>query len=135
MNTKEENRMENPKELKYTKEHEWIRVKNDIGTIGITYFAQHALTDVVFAELPEIGKKVTQFKTAATVESVKSVSDVYAPVSGEVVEANEQLKAHPELINSSPYGDGWIFKIRIADKNELNSLMSSQEYAKIAEEE
>jgi glycine cleavage system H protein len=127
--------MENPKELKYTKEHEWIKVENDTATIGITNFAQEALTDIVFVELPEIGKKVEQSKTSATVESVKSVSDIYTPVSGEVIEVNEQLKEHPELINTSPYGDGWIFKIKITDKNELNSLMSAEEYTKMVEKE
>jgi len=127
--------MENPKELKYTKEHEWIKIENDVGTVGITDFAQNALTDIVFVELPEKGKIVEQLKTAATIESVKSVSDVYAPVSGEVVKVNEELKDHPELINNDPYGKGWIFKVRIADKNELNSLMSSKEYAKMTKEE
>ncbi len=127
--------MENPKELKYTKEHEWIKLENDIATVGITDFAQEALTDIVFIELPEIGKKVEQLKTVATVESVKSVSDIYSPVSGEVVEINEQLKEHPEIINTEPYGKGWLFKIKIADKKELNSLMSAEEYKKIAKEE
>ena len=127
--------MENPKELKYTKEHEWIKIENDVGTVGITDFAQNALTDIVFVELPEKGKIGEQLKTAATIESVKSVSDVYAPVSGEVVKVNEELKDHPELINNDPYGKGWIFKVRIADKNELNSLMSSKEYAKMTKEE
>ena len=135
MNTMEENKMENPKELKYTKEHEWIKVENDAATIGITDFAQEALTDIVFVELPEIGKKVEQLKTVATIESVKSVSDIYSPVSGEVIEVNEQLKEHPEIINNDPYGKGWLFKIKLADKNELNKLMSSEEYAKIAKEE
>ncbi|MDP7322706.1 MAG: glycine cleavage system protein GcvH, partial [Candidatus Woesearchaeota archaeon] len=91
MNIMEENEMENPKDMKYTKEHEWIKVENDIGTVGITDFAQDALTDVVFVELPKIGKKVERFKTAATIESVKSVSDIFAPVSGEIAEVNQQL--------------------------------------------
>lgn len=127
--------MENPKELKYTKEHEWIKVENDAATIGITNFAQEALTDIVFVELPEIGKKVEQSKTAATVESVKSVSDIYSPVSGEVVEVNEQLKDHPERVNKSPYNDGWLFKIKIANKSEIDKLMSSEEYEKITKQE
>ena len=126
--------MENPKELKYTKEHEWIKAENGIGIIGITDFAQNALTDIVFVELPETGKKVGQLKTAATIESVKSVSDIYAPASGEVIEVNEELTDHPELVNNDPYGKGWIFKVRIADKNELNSLMSSEEYTKLTKE-
>ena len=119
-----------PEGLKYTKEHEWIKVEGNEGTVGITDYAQHALTDVVFVELPEIGKKVEQFKTAAAVESVKSVSDIYAPASGEVIEVNEQLKDHPEIVNHDPYGKGWIFKIKLADKKELNSLMSAEEYTK-----
>lgn len=127
--------MENPKELKYTKEHEWIKLENDIATIGITDFAQEALTDIVFVELPETGKKVEQSKTAATVESVKSVSDIYSPVSGEVVEINEQLKDHPGIINTEPYGNGWLFKVKITDKSEVDKLMSSEEYTKIAKEE
>ncbi|MCH8328889.1 MAG: glycine cleavage system protein GcvH [Nanoarchaeota archaeon] len=127
--------MENPKELKYTKEHEWIKVENDTATIGITDFAQEALTDIVFVELPEIGKKVEQLKTVATIESVKSVSDIYSPVSGEVIEVNEQLKDYPEIINNDPYGKGWLFKIKLADKNELDKMMSAEEYAKIAKEE
>ena len=135
MNTMEENKMENPKELKYTKEHEWIKVENDTATIGITDFAQEALTDIVFVELPEIGKKVEQLKTVATIESVKSVSDIYSPVSGEVIEVNEQLKDYPEIINNDPYGKGWFFKIKLADKNELDKMMSAEEYAKIAKEE
>jgi glycine cleavage system H protein len=135
MNIMEENEMENPKDLKYTKEHEWIKVENDIGTVGITDFAQDALTDVVFVELPKIGKKVEKFKTAATIESVKSVSDIFAPVSGEIAEVNQQLAEHPEFVNKEPYGNGWIFKIKITDKNELDNLMSSEEYEKIAKEE
>ena len=127
--------MENSKDLKYTKEHEWIKVENDIGTVGITDFAQDALTDVVFVELPKIGKKVEKFKTAATIESVKSVSDIFAPVSGEIAEVNQQLIEHPEFVNKEPYGNGWIFKIKITDKNELDNLMSSEEYEKIAKEE
>src|SRR3989344_6170103 len=130
----EENKMENPKDLKYTKEHEWIKVENNTAIIGITDFAQETLTDIVFVELPEIGKKVTQSRTAATIESVKSVSDIYAPASGEVIEVNEELTDHPELVNNDPYGKGWIFKVRIADKNELNSLMSSEEYTKLTKE-
>ena len=122
--------MENPKDLKYTKEHEWIKVENNTAIIGITDFAQETLTDIVFVELPEIGKKVTQSKTAATIESVKSVSDIYAPASGEVIEVNKQLKDHPEIVNQDPYGKGWIFKIKLADKKELNRLMFAEEYTK-----
>jgi glycine cleavage system H protein len=123
--------MENPKELKYTKEHEWAGIKGDIATIGITYYAQEQLTDVVFVELPEKGKHITQFKPMAVVESVKSVSDVFAPLSGEIIEINENLKASPELLNNSPFNDGWIVKVKIEDKNEIKNLMSAEEYERL----
>ena len=132
-NIMEEIKMENPKELKYTKEHEWIKVEGDIGTIGITDFAQNALNDVVFVELPETGKKVEQNKTTATIESVKSVSDIYSPVSGEVTEINDQLKEKPDTINKDPFGQGWLFKIKISDKKQIDNLMSSDEYTKMTE--
>ena len=127
--------MENPKDLKYTKEHEWLKTENDTAIVGITDFAQNALNDIVFVELPDKGKKLTQFKTAATIESVKSVSDIYSPVSGEIIEINEQLKDHPEIINKEPFGKGWLFKIKIANKSELDKLMSSEEYTKMTKEE
>jgi len=127
--------MDNPKELKYTKEHEWIKIENDTATVGITDFAQHALTDVVFVELPEIGKKVEQFKQAAVIESVKSVSDIYAPVSGDIIEVNTSLNETPEKVNKDPYGEGWMFKIKFTNNEQLNNLMSSEEYTKITAEE
>ena len=127
--------MENPKDLKYTKEHEWLKTENDTAIVGITDFAQNALNDIVFVELPEIGKKLEQLKTAATIESVKSVSEIYSPVSGEIIEINEQLKDHPEIINKEPFGKGWLFKIKIANKSELDKLMSSEEYTKMTKEE
>ena len=117
-----------PEGLKYTKEHEWIKVGGNEGTAGITDYAQHALTDVVFVELPEIGKKVQQFKSFCTIESVKSVSDVFAPTSGEVIGVNKELSGKPELINQDPYGNGWIAKIKISNKDELNNLMDAAQY-------
>ena len=123
--------MNNPKELKYTKEHEWARIEGDIAIIGITSYAVEQLTDVVFVELPEKGKHATQSKPIAVVESVKSVSDVYAPVSGEIIEINEELVNSPELLNKSPYGEGWIAKIKLEDKNEINNLMSNEEYERL----
>lgn len=126
--------MENPKDLKYTKDHDWAKIEGEIATIGITDFAQEQLTDVVFVELPEKGRHVTQFKQAAIVESVKSVSDVFAPLSGEILEVNEELKDKPELINKDPYGKGWVLKIRIEDKDEVKSLMSAMEYEKYLKE-
>lgn len=117
-----------PEGLKYTKEHEWIKVNENEGTIGITDYAQHALTDVVFVELPEIGKKTAQFKSFCTIESVKSVSDVFAPASGEVIGINKELSGKPELVNQDPYGAGWIAKIKISDKSEANNLMDAAAY-------
>ncbi len=117
-----------PQDLKYTKEHEWIRAEGDNGTVGITDYAQHALTDIVFVELPEKGKKITQAKSFCTIESVKSVSDVFAPASGEVISANKELSVKPELVNQDPYVNGWIAKIRIANKSEINILMDAAQY-------
>ena len=122
--------METPKELKYTKAHEWIKVEGEIGTAGITDYAQEQLTDVVFVELPQIGKVVSKEETVAVVESVKSVSDIYAPVSGEVVEVNKELENKPGLINKEPYRKGWIFKLKIKNPKELDSLLSAEEYEK-----
>jgi len=122
--------METPKELKYTKTHEWIRIEEKIGTIGVTDYAQEQLTDVVFVELPQIGKVISKGETVAVVESVKSVSDIYTPVSGEVTEANKELENKPGLINKEPYGKGWIFKIKIKDTKELDSLLSAEDYEK-----
>lgn len=119
---------ENPKELKYTKEHEWVKVDGDIGIVGVTDFAQEQLTDIVFVELPEKGKKVERNKQLAVIESVKSVSDVSSPVSGEVVEVNDKLKDNPETINKEPYSGGWIAKIKLEDKGQLDGLMSAEDY-------
>ncbi|MBU0627856.1 MAG: glycine cleavage system protein GcvH [Nanoarchaeota archaeon] len=126
--------MENPNELKYSKEHEWVRLEGDIATVGVTYFAQKQLTDIVFVELPEKGKNVEQGKQMAVIESVKSVSDVFSPVSGEVIEVNDKLKDNPELINNEPYGAGWIAKIKAVNKDELNNLMSADDYDKFVSE-
>lgn len=122
-----------PQDLKYTKEHEWIKAEGDEGTVGITDYAQHALTDVVFVEVPETGKKVQQFKSFCTIESVKSVSDVFAPASGDVVSVNNELSEKPENVNKDPYGDGWIAKIKIANVKELGNLMSAEQYKKYLE--
>jgi glycine cleavage system H protein len=123
--------MEYPKELKYTKEHEWVRVEGDIAVVGVTDYAQHALGDVVFVELPKMGDHLQKDKAAAVVESVKSVSDVFAPVCGDVVGSNDKVSNAPELINKSPYKDGWMFKVKIDDKKELSGLMNAQEYEKL----
>ena len=126
--------MHNPRELKYTKEHEWVKVEGDIVTCGITDFAQHKLTDIVFVELPEKGKQAEKDKQLAVIESVKSVSDIFAPVSGEVIEVNEKLKDNPELVNTDPYGQGWMFKIKLKDKAELDKLMSAEDYEAVTKE-
>jgi glycine cleavage system H protein len=117
-----------PEELRYSKEHEWVRADGDVATIGITHFAQDQLGDVVFVELPEKGATVRQFASFGVVESVKAASDVYAPLSGEVVERNAKVIESPELVNRAPYGDGWLLKVRIADKGELTTLLSAADY-------
>ena len=117
---------ENPENLKYTKEHEWIDPAT--GKVGITNYAQHSLTDIVFVELPELGRKVEQGKSFAVVESVKSVSDVFAPASGTIAEVNSELSGRPELINNEPYAKGWIAKIKIANAAELSKLFDKKGY-------
>jgi glycine cleavage system H protein len=112
----------------FTKEHEWIEIDGDIATVGITDFAQGQLGDIVFVEVPQAGTQVTQGGDAAVVESVKAASDVYAPVSGEVVEGNAALEADPALVNSDPEGEGWFFKLRLSDNHQLSELMSADEY-------
>jgi len=127
----------NPTDRKYTREHEWV-IDNGNGTVvvGITDHAQELLTDIVYVELPEIGKKLKQMEAVAVVESVKSVSDVYSPVTGEVIEANQKLEQNPELINQDPYGKGWIAKLRMEQPEELQSLLDASGYeAFIAAEE
>jgi glycine cleavage system H protein len=114
--------------VKYSKEHEWIRVEGEVGTIGITQYAQEQLGDVVFVELPQAGRKVAKGEACAVVESVKAASDIYAPVSGEVVEANAALADSPGDVNAEPTGKGWFFKIRLSDKGELAGLMDEAAY-------
>jgi glycine cleavage system H protein len=114
--------------LYFTKEHEWIRVEGDTATVGISNHAQEALGDIVFAEVPDAGRRVSKGQEAAVVESVKAASDVYAPVSGEVVEGNQAVANDPALINSDPEGEGWFFKIRLADASELDGLMDEAAY-------
>jgi len=120
-------------ELKYSNEHEWIRIDGDTATIGISDYAQEQLGDVVFVELPEIGKAVEKGKEAAVVESVKAASEVYAPVSGEVVAVNDALTKDPALVNRSPTGDGWFLKLRLKDKGELAGLMDEAAYQKFVQ--
>lgn len=112
----------------YTEEHEWVRVEGDTATIGITDFAQGQLGDVVFVEVPEAGRQVSKGGEAAVVESVKAASDVYAPIGGEVIEGNQALVDDPSLVNSDPEGEGWFFKLRLADTHDLNALMNADQY-------
>ncbi|HEY7038693.1 MAG TPA: glycine cleavage system protein GcvH [Methylomirabilota bacterium] len=120
-----------PAELKYTREHEWAKVEGDRARIGITAFAQEQLGDVVFVELPKVGAKVTAMKTFGVVESVKAVSDLFAPVSGDVVEVNDALPKNPELVNSDPYGKGWMLVIRMSSPKDVDGLMSAADYQKL----
>ena len=117
-----------PANYRYTKEHEWVDVKGDVASIGINDYAQHELGDVVFVELPKPGSKVEAGKTFGTVESVKAVSDIYAPASGEVVEANGDLQNTPEKINTDPHGAGWLIRIRVANPAEISTLMDTAAY-------
>jgi glycine cleavage system H protein len=114
--------------LKYTKEHEWIRVEGNVGTVGITPYAQEQLGDVVFVELPEVGRKAEQGKEIAVVESVKAASEIFAPVSGDVVDVNKDLPATPATVNSDPLGAGWFFKLQLADPAQLGNLMDEAAY-------
>ena len=118
-----------PKNLKYAKSHEWVRVEGNIAVVGITDHAQHELTDVVYVETPAVDSRVEAGKECAVVESVKSASDIYAPVSGDIVAVNEELSSAPELVNQDPYDKGWIFKIKISDPGELGELLSADDYA------
>ena len=120
-----------PEDLRYSKEHEWVRVDGSTATIGITSFAADELGDIVFVELPEPGASVSQFAAFGVVESVKAVSDLFAPVSGSVSEVNTALREQPELLNSDPFGDGWIARVEIADAGELDALMDAAAYAEL----
>lgn len=117
-----------PSDLKYHKEHEWVRVEGDVAVVGISHFAQDQLGEVVYVDLPSAGDGVSADETFGEIESVKSVSELYAPVSGEIVEVNESLEDAPETVNADPYGDGWMIKVRLADTAELDALMSAEDY-------
>lgn len=127
--------MNYPENLKYTKDHEYVRVEGNKAYVGVTFHAQDQLGDVVFVELPEVDSEIKKGEVLATVESVKAVSDVYAPVSGMVVEVNDILTDSPETINNDPYGEGWICAIELSDVSELDDLMSSDDYQKLVEED
>jgi glycine cleavage system H protein len=120
--------MQVPEELRYSEEHEWVRVADGVATIGITDHAQEELGDIVFVELPAVGATITKAATLGVVESVKAVSDVYAPVSGTVVAVNERLTENPEVINEDPYGEGWMTKVELGDPGEVDGLMTAAQY-------
>ncbi|MFN3554819.1 MAG: glycine cleavage system protein GcvH [Bacteroidales bacterium] len=120
-----------PDNLKYTKDHEWILVDGDVATVGITDFAQHELGDIVYIEVNTVGESLEQEETFGTIEAVKTVSDLFMPVSGEVVEFNEELEGNPEIANQDPYGKGWIVKIKMSDPTELEGLMDAEKYKEL----
>lgn len=117
-----------PTDLRYTKDHEWVRVNGDEATVGITDYAADQLGDIVFVELPEVGRSFTQFAAFGVVESVKAVSDLFAPIGGEVIEANEALAATPELVNTSPFEDGWMIRLRVSEPDQLDELLDPDAY-------
>lgn len=127
--------MEFPQELRYSNEHEWVAVEDDVATVGITDYAQEQLGDVVYVELPAIGDEVIKDEAFGVVESIKAVSDIYAPVSGRVIGVNTDLPESPEVINEDPYGDGWMIKVKMSDIAELDDLMTAQQYEEYVEEE
>lgn len=120
-----------PPDLRYTKDHEWVRLDGDTATVGVTEFAAEQLGDVVFVELPQAGRALTQHATFGVVESVKAVSDLYAPVGGEVIEANAALAAEPELVNSDPFGAGWMIRIRVGDLSQVDGLLDAGAYEQL----
>jgi len=117
-----------PDDRKYTQEHEWVRIEGDIGTIGVTDYAANELGDVVFVELPDVGSEYSQGDTAGTIESVKAVADLFMPISGEIVEVNDEVTDNPELVNSDPLDGGWLVKIRLGDTGEVDQLMDASAY-------
>ncbi|MDR4987530.1 MAG: glycine cleavage system protein GcvH [Bacteroidales bacterium] len=122
-----------PDNLKYTKDHEWVKIDGDTATIGITDFAQHELGDIVFVEVDTVGETLDQEETFGTIEAVKTVSDLFMPVSGEVLEFNEALEDAPDIINKDPYGDGWIIKVKVSDESEQEDLLTADEYKALIE--
>ena len=126
--------MSRPDGLLYSRDHEWAKIEGDVATIGITDYAAHQLGDIVFVELPDLGREVTQFGPVGVVESVKAVSDLFAPVGGEVVETNGELSARPELVNGDPLGDGWMLRVRVADMAQFDALLDQAAYDELTKE-
>jgi glycine cleavage system H protein len=123
-----------PKDLRYTKDHEWVKVDGDVATIGVTDYAANQLGDVVFVDLPAVGKRIDQFATFGVVESVKAVSDLYAPVAGEITDVNAELGTKPELVNSDPFGEGWMIRVKVADAGQLAELLDAAGYEQLTAE-
>jgi glycine cleavage system H protein len=123
-----------PQDLRYSKEHEWVRIEGDLATIGITEFAAEQLGDVVYVELPEVGRTIDMAASVGVIESVKAVSDLFAPVGGEVIEANPDLAGTPELVNSDPYGKGWMIKVRVGDLGQIDGLLDAAAYEALTSE-
>jgi glycine cleavage system H protein len=122
-----------PKDLKYTNDHEWVKIEGDVATVGITDFAQGELGDIVYVEVETVDESLDREEVFGTVEAVKTVSDLFAPLSGEIIEFNEALEDEPEKVNSDPYGDGWMVKIRFSDASEIDDLLSAEEYSEVIE--
>ena len=120
-----------PKELKYTKDHEWVKIDGDIATIGVTDFAQSELGDIVFVEIETLDEELESEEVFGSVEAVKTVSDLFMPVSGKVIEVNEEIESNPELVNTDPYGEGWMIKIQIASHKEIDELLNSDDYSNL----
>jgi len=121
-------------DLRYTKEHEWVKLEKEIAIMGITDYAQGELGDIVFVELPKVGTKVEQMKSFGVIEAVKAVSELFSPVTGEVVEVNSKLESEAGLINKDPYGEGWIIKVKVKDQSEVSKLLSAEDYKKLLEQ-
>jgi len=125
--------MKIPKDLKYTNDHEWVKIEGDVATVGITDFAQGELGDIVYVEVETVDETLEREEVFGTVEAVKTVSDLFSPLSGEIVEFNESLEDEPEKVNTDPYGEGWMVKIKFSDASEIDDLLSAEEYAEVVE--
>lgn len=123
-----------PENLKYTKDHEWIQIDGDVATVGITEFASGELGDIVYVEIDTVGEEIEKEETFGTIEAVKTVSDMFMPVSGEIIEANEALESAPEMVNKDPYGEGWMVKIKVSDTAELEELLTAEQYKELVSE-
>lgn len=126
--------MAQPADLLYSKEHEWVKIEGEIATVGVTDYAQHSLGDIVYVELPRVGKKVEQFGNVGVIESVKAVSDLFSPIGGEVTELNDGLEADPAAVNREPYAGGWLYKLKLTDASQASALLKPADYEKLIQE-